>query len=320
MSADARALLDSLMGQTRNISLDEAKKTKGKNFMKDTVCKAYLLGFCPRSELAESKMAGKRHIKGCEKTHSDAMKDEFSAHPDKAKLQAEYEAQLLPVLEVLAREADQWVAREKANVSKNAGGGPVEVTKNTMTEEEKDQYNQLKEDMNKMMAAAEVEAEKGNVDGSKFKVMLADEIKEKVQELEEKHIQTFEVTARGEDVCEICGTRYEALTATNHARHAAHFTGKVHLGYVKIRDWIAELRKKRDGDKRPANDDDGKRERRRSKSRRDKRAGSRERDRRDDRRRSRSRNEKRGRSRDAERERHRHRSRSRGDRRGRGRD
>merc|ERR1719327_667527 len=135
-----------------------------------------------------------------------------------------------------------------------------------MTDEEKEQYNQLKEDMNKMMAAAEVEAEKGNVDGSKFKVMLADEIKEKVQELEEKHIQTFEVTARGEDVCEICGTRYEALTATNHARHAAHFQGKVHLGYVKIRDWIAELKKKRGirGDDR-----DERRDRRRSRSRQD---------------------------------------------------
>ena len=51
--------------------------------------------------------------------------------------------------------------------------------------EKKEQYDQMKADMDKMMASAEDEAEKGNIDGSKFKVMLADEIKEKIQELEE---------------------------------------------------------------------------------------------------------------------------------------
>merc|ERR1712107_148491 len=80
--------------------------------------------------------------------------------------------------------------------------------------------------MNKMMAAAEVGAEKGNVDGSKFKAILAHEIKDKMKELEEKYTVTYTVTHRGEEVCEICGTRYEALIATNHARHAAHFQAR----------------------------------------------------------------------------------------------
>jgi hypothetical protein len=299
--------------------LEESKKSKGKNFMKDNVCKAYMLGFCPLSELSESKMAGKRHIRACEKAHSDAMKAEFLDHPDKDKYQADYEKELLPVLDKLAREADAWVAREKANVEKVAGTTET-VTKNTMTDAQKEQYEQLKEDMNKMMAAAETEAEKGNFDGSKFKVMLADEVKAKITELEEKHISTFEVTQRGEDVCEICGTRYEALTATNHARHAAHFQGKVHIGYVKIREWIKTLNEKHNkSSKRPdKDDDDGKRERRRSRSRRERekpRATSRERERR----RSRSRKDRRGGSREPGRDRYRQRSRSRGDRRGRGR-
>lgn len=326
---ETRKLLDSLMGQTRNASMEEAKKTKGKNFMKDSVCKGYLLGFCPLSELSESKMAGKRKIKPCDKTHSDALVDEFHAHADRAKLQAEYEKQLLPVLEGLAREADSWVSREKANVKAVTGAPPEKVTSNTMTEEQKESYDAMKADLNRMLAAAEEEAEKGNVDASKFKVMLADEVKEKVQELEEKHLVTYEVTHRGEDVCEICGTRFESQTVQNHARHMAHFRGKVHLAYVKIREWIADLKKKRgieesnitttdrrDGDRGGS----PRRERRKSRSRREKerpRAGSREREqgRERERRRSRSR-----RDRDGDRERYRQRSRSRGDRRGRGRD
>lgn len=230
--------------------MEEAKKTKGKNFMAENVCKFHLLGFCPMSELAESKMAGKRNIVDCRKVHSDAMKAEYEQYPDKDSVKGEYERALLPVMEGLLREADAWVAREKANIQKQ-DGPPEKVTTNNMPPSIKEQYDQLKEDMGKMMAAAESEAEKGNVAGSKFKVMLADEIKAKVQELEEKYIVTYTVTHRGEEVCEICGTRYEALTATNHARHAAHFQGKVHLGYVKIRKWVKELRSKhREADSR----------------------------------------------------------------------
>lgn len=330
---ETRKLLDSLMGNSRNASSEEAKKTKGENFKKDNVCKGYLLGFCPTSELSDSKMAVKRRIKSCTKTHSDAMKDEFENHPETEKYKRDYEMQLLPVLEGMAKEADAWVAREKANVKQTVTGEPVKVTTNSMTDAEKETYDALKADLDKMMAAAETEAEAGNIDGSKFKVMLADEIKEKVQEMDEKYFQTFEVTHRGEDVCEICGTRYEALTATNHARHAAHFQGKVHLGYVKIRDWIADLKKgQRRGDdsggKRDVGVDErdgGRRERRRSRSRREQADRPRE----SDRRRSRSRRDRepdRGRReperdrRDGDRGGPRQRSRSRGERRGRGRD
>jgi len=52
--------------------------------------------------------------------------------------------------------------------------------------------------MNKMMAAAEEVAEKGDVEGSKFKVILAGEIKAKMKELEEKYTVTYTVTHRGE--------------------------------------------------------------------------------------------------------------------------
>lgn len=323
---DARKLLDSLMGQSRDASFEEAKKNKGENFKKDNVCKPFLLGFCPCSELAESKMAGKRNISDCKKVHSDAMRDEFNRHPEKERIKVEYEKSLLPVLEGLVREADAWVSRERANVSK-ISIDPEQVTANNMPPSVLEQYEQLKKDMNKMIAAAEAEAEKGNVDGSKFKVMLADEIKDKVKELDDKYIATYTVTHRGEEVCDICGTRYEALTSTNQARHNAHFKGKVHLSYAKIREWITDLRKKnreedrgrpredRDGRDRgrddrgkdkdrgrgdEAGDADGGKRRSRSRSRRERRRSRSRRDRRD---RSRDRRDRRDRSRSRERRR-----------------
>ena len=62
----------------------------------------------------------------------------------------------------------------------------------------------------------------------------------KVTEIEEQY-PSYTVTLKEEWVCDICGTRTEAVTEQNEARFAAHFTGKVHQGYAKIRDWVKVL-------------------------------------------------------------------------------
>mmetsp|Transcript_553 Transcript_553/g.1326 ORF Transcript_553/g.1326 Transcript_553/m.1326 type:complete len:317 (-) Transcript_553:11-961(-) len=311
---DARKLLDSLMGTSRDAALEEAKKTKGKNFTADNVCKHYLLGFCPQYELGNSKLTTKRNLGECHKVHSDAMKSEYEAHPDKEKYRTEYEKQFLPFLESQVREADAWVARERANVQKTAAAGAIEKTTiNTMPDAVKEQVAELTKDMNKMMASAEDLAEKGDIEGSRFKVELADEIKEKIKDIEDRH-PSYTVTLKEEWVCDVCGTRTEAVNEHNTARFKAHFTGKVHLGYEKMREWVKKIRaRQRDADvstsRREAADDT--RRRGGSRSRGD-RSSAREADTERRRRRSRSREE---RSRGGDRDRRR--SRSRGEDRGR---
>mmetsp|Transcript_40595 Transcript_40595/g.116232 ORF Transcript_40595/g.116232 Transcript_40595/m.116232 type:complete len:361 (-) Transcript_40595:8-1090(-) len=282
---EMRKMLDSLMGQSRDASLDEAKKNKGKNFTAPNVCKFHLLGFCPQNELGNSKLTTKRNLGECTKVHSDAMKQEYEEHPEKAKFQDEYEKQLLPFLESQVREADAWVSREKANARKG-DGKKEETTVSSMPVAVKEQVAQLTADMNKMMAAAEELAEKGDIGGSKFKVVLADEIKKKVTEIEEQY-PSYTVTLKEEWVCDICGTRTEAVTEQNETRFAAHFTGKVHQGYAKIREWVKILREKQrkeDGGRREGSRD---RDRRRSRDREKPGAGEKDQERR--RRRSRSR-------------------------------
>lgn len=307
---EVRKLLDSLMGQSRDADLMEAKKNKGKNFTQDNVCKFYLLGFCPQWELANSKLTTKRNLGQCCKVHSEAMKQEFEEHPEKEKYQAEYERSFLPFLEGQVREADAWVTRERANAQKAEATAREKTTVQTMPANVKEQITQLEADMNKMMASAEELAENGDIEGSKFKVVLAEEIKNKVKEIETKH-PSYTVTLKEEWVCEVCGTRTEAVTENNETRFAAHFQGKVHVGYAKIRDWVKELRKKqRDGDERRGVYRDRSRDRgvrRRSRSR----GGDRDRDR--GRRRSRSRNDGNGEERRRRRSRSREQAKSAGD-------
>lgn len=308
--------------------MDEAKKTKGKNFIQENVCKFYLLGFCPQHELSNSKLTTKRNLGECHKVHSDAMKSEFEAHAEKEKYRVEYEKQFLPFLEAQVREADAWVARERANAQKAAAGASEKTTISTMPDSAKEQMAELTKDMNKMMASAEELAEKGDIEGSKFKVELAEEIKEKLQEIEDKY-PSYTVTLKEEWVCDVCGTRTEAVTEHNTSRFKAHFTGKVHVGYEKIREWASDIRKRQRGaevsrTRREEGDTDDRRRRKSSRSK-DRQGqgsgGAREADPDRKRRRSRSR-EDRGAARDEPRrdrggDRDRRRSRSRGEDRGR---
>mmetsp|Transcript_118886 Transcript_118886/g.296579 ORF Transcript_118886/g.296579 Transcript_118886/m.296579 type:complete len:339 (-) Transcript_118886:78-1094(-) len=260
---DARKLLDSLMGQTRDANTEDAKKMKGKNFTLDNVCKFHLLGFCPQHELQNSKLTTKRNLGECRKVHSDAMVAEYKAHPDKEKYRTEYEKEFLPFLEAQVREADAWVARERANAQKATANASEKTTISTMPDSVKEQVEALTQDMNKMMASAEELAEKGDIEGSQFKVTLAEEIKSKVKDIEDKH-PSYTVTLREEWVCEVCGTRTEAVTEQNTTRFQAHFTGKVHLGYAKIREWVKDIRKRqRDADVSRSKKEEAEREERR---------------------------------------------------------
>jgi len=243
---DAKSLLDSLMGASRNQDLKEQKKNKGNNFKADSVCKHYLVGFCPSQELAETKLSrvkGGQPMNECKLTHSDAMKSEFEAHSDHKKLCIEYERSLLSALDKLVRDADSLASKERDTVKKNEVEVPGSTQMKKMPQSTELEISRLTKDMNKLMAAAEENAEKGDVDGSKFKVTLAEEIKSKIDELKADYVRPIS-KYRGEEVCEVCGQRLEAFDPKNPSRHEAHFTGLVHNSYIKIRDWFKTLKKK----------------------------------------------------------------------------
>eukprot|EP00927_Polykrikos_kofoidii_P007158 TRINITY_DN1290_c0_g1_i2.p1 TRINITY_DN1290_c0_g1~~TRINITY_DN1290_c0_g1_i2.p1 ORF type:complete len:301 (-),score=60.21 TRINITY_DN1290_c0_g1_i2:71-973(-) len=228
---EARKLLDSLMGSHRNVDRKLAKAKQGQNFLEDNICKLYLLGFCPQHE--DLFHSTKRDIGSCPKVHSDAMKAEFEAHPESARYRVKYERDLRHYLEELVRLADDWVARERRNIQTSnqliEEAGPNEVARV--------EIKSLSDQASLLLAEAESFAESGNLVESKNKVNLAEELKQKAAGWEDKAR-----AARTEDVCEVCGSRMESGDA-GFARYR-HREGKVHIGYVKIREWLAELREK----------------------------------------------------------------------------
>lgn len=113
----ARAMLDSLMGPSRDQSLTERS---GEEFREANVCKHYLVGYCPDTVLGKKLAACRAEFDrpsivnpGCTKLHSVALRTEYQQHKDFAKFQREYEESLLKYLESIVREADGKAMYEK---------------------------------------------------------------------------------------------------------------------------------------------------------------------------------------------------------------
>lgn len=279
---DARKLLDSLMGPSRDKSKEEQQRADG---WKDrNVCKRFLVGFCP-NDCEDNWFKNTRRDPGtCNKVHSERLKKQFQEHPDRPKYEAEYEKDFLIFLEGLVFEADAWIGREKGNC-KPAGKVtriPPNVNQNMVA---------LQEQAEKLMADAEDLAEKGELVSSKEAVRRADELRKDMEATREKY--TF--MSVGEEVCEVCGVR---CNPDDQEHYRAHFDGKLHEGYTRVRQTVKDLREKLKQTPPPKRDEAADRERRRDGGR--ERAEEKGRDRSRDRGRERPRD--RSRERDRERE------------------
>jgi len=225
---DARKLLDSLMGQTRDVDLKEAKKTKGQNFKEEDVCKFHLLGFCPIDQQLFRNT--KRHLGDCPKVHSNALKEEYEEHPKKEEYQARYLKDVIRYLESVVRTADEAVVRVKRNID----AANKDLEEKGPNDVAKQEIEKIRQQCNNLLKEAEELAEEGNITGSKEKQELFQETKAKADEWEQK----CKVPIK-EEVCEICGLRPEDGDGM---RKFAHTEGKIHIGFMVCREWLTKFR------------------------------------------------------------------------------
>lgn len=225
---DARALLDSLMGPSRDKSAKEQQR--GDGWKDKNVCKRYLIGFCPNNVQDNWFKNTKRDVGTCTKIHSDRLKDDFEKHPEKERYEIEYERDFLFYLEGLIREADAWIAREKRNC-KPAG---IDLP---LPQRVKDQIDGMKTQSDSLMKMAEELAEKSDIPASKEAVQAADRLREEIETVKNQN----KVVTTGEEVCEVCGVRCQPGEI---ADYQAHLDGKLHEAYALIRQKTKELREK----------------------------------------------------------------------------
>lgn len=292
MSAQAqmRALLDQLMGTSRDG--DETRQRV--KYSDERVCKSHLLDCCPHDILAGTRM----DLGECTKVHDLALRADYEiACKERDPF---FELDAMDHLESFIAECDRRTDLAKKRLAETQEEISAEVSIKA------ERVHELNEEIGKLLAKAEQLGAEGNVDEAQKVLMEVEAVRTLKREAEEEYRNSMPASSFQQQklrVCEVCSA-YLGLH-DNDRRLADHFGGKLHLGFIQIREKLEHLQKAVAEKQAKRNQERLKRREREERGSRRSKSGSR------DHRRSRSRDRRRRRSRSASRERKRSRSRSR---------
>ncbi|XP_011498965.1 PREDICTED: putative RNA-binding protein Luc7-like 2 [Ceratosolen solmsi marchali] len=284
-----RAMLDQLMGTGRN---GENNKFQVK-YSDPKVCKSFLLACCPHEILSSTRM----DLGECPQIHDLALRADFEAA--QKKKDHFYDIDAMEHLQSFIADCDRRTEQAKQRLAETQEELSAEVAAKA------NNVHVLAEEIGKKLAKAEQLGEEGFVEESMKLMGEIDELRKKKNEAEQEYRNSMPASSYQQQklrVCEVCSA-YLGIH-DNDRRLADHFGGKLHLGFIKIREKLSELEKTM-GERRKEKRDSmidraGSRHRSRSRDR------SRDRDRERDRDRDRDRSYRdRVRERDRERERER---------------
>ncbi|XP_070803145.1 putative RNA-binding protein Luc7-like 2 isoform X1 [Pituophis catenifer annectens] len=278
-------------------------------FSDDRVCKSHLLNCCPHDVLSGTRM----DLGECLKVHDLALRADYEIASKEQDFFFELDA--MDHLQSFIADCDRRTEVAKKRLAETQEEISAEVAAKA------ERVHELNEEIGKLLAKVEQLGADGNVEESQKVMDEVEKARAKKREAEEVYRNSMPASSFQQQklrVCEVCSA-YLGLH-DNDRRLADHFGGKLHLGFIEIREKLEELRRivadkqeKRNQERLKRREEREKEEReklRRSRSHSKNPKRSRSRDRRRHRSRSSSRErKKRTRSRSRE-KRHRHRSRS----------
>uniref|UniRef100_A0A1I8GN75 RNA-binding protein Luc7-like 2 n=1 Tax=Macrostomum lignano TaxID=282301 RepID=A0A1I8GN75_9PLAT len=220
-----RAMLDELMGTNR-----DGEKPKLR-FDDPSVCKCFLLGCCPHEILQGTRM----DIGDCPNVHDVALKADYTQARDRRRYNFEYDA--LNHLENFIGECDRRTEQAKKR---------LRDTQEDLSEdasEKAELISKLGEEIGTKLANAEKLGAEGKVDESLKLMKEVDELSRKKGDVEKEFRDCMPNNTYQQQklrVCEICSAFLGIHD--NDRRLADHFGGKLHLGFIEIREHLSELR------------------------------------------------------------------------------
>ena len=140
-------------------------------------------------------------------------------------------------LDKVTRECDMFIGKEKIKCRPKGTGG---VT-TRMPPDVQEKYDALKKEHQKLVKEAEEVADE-SLSRSKELTQRAVDVELDISDYEKRY--RFEYP--GEEVCDVCGVRYASQKEDNPDWHerASHLNGKMHHGWLQIRQKLQELREK----------------------------------------------------------------------------
>jgi len=221
-----RAMLDSMMGTARN------GESKGMKFSAPEVCKSYLLGCCPHDILSATRM----DMGECNKHHDLALRADWElAQKTKDYF---YDVDSFDHIASFVGDCDRKTEGSKLKLIETQEMLSDEVTTKANS------VHDLAEEIGKKLAAAEQMGAEGQVEESMKLMEEVEDIRKVKAEAEQDYRNSMPASSYQQQklrVCEVCSA-YLGIH-DNDRRLADHFGGKLHLGFIQIREKLEELRK-----------------------------------------------------------------------------
>ncbi|XP_037620662.1 LUC7 domain-containing protein isoform X3 [Sebastes umbrosus] len=230
MSAQAqmRAMLDQLMGTGR----DGDTMRQRIKFTDERVCKSHLLDSCPHDILSGTRM----DLGECMKVHDLALRADYEI----ASKEQEYffELDAAEHLQSFIADCDRRTELAKKRLAETQDEISAEVAAKA------ERVHELNEEIGKLLARAEQLGGEGNVDEAQQLLEMVEKTRGLKKEAEDVYRNSMPASSFQQQklrVCEVCSA-YLGLH-DNDRRLADHFGGKLHIGFIEIREKLDRLRK-----------------------------------------------------------------------------
>lgn len=295
-----RALLDELMGAARNLTEDERKGYKEVTWDDKEVCGFYMVRFCPHDLFVNTRS----DLGACPNIHDPKLKESFEKDPRHDAYVPRFEAELAHFCEKLVMDLDRRVRRGRERLDQEVAIPPPPP----ISAEKSEQLSVLEEKIKNLLEQVETLGEAGKVDEAEALMRKVDILNaEKTALTQQSQNLLMLAQEKKMALCEICGSFLIANDAAE--RTQSHVTGKQHIGYGMVRDFLEEHKvakeKAREEERLAREREEEERKKRREKEyeSRGRRSDSADRDRRRDRDQDRDRYRERDRDRERSRER-----------------
>jgi hypothetical protein len=212
------------MGMDRDSIYDDSRKL---DFKDPSICKYNLVGFCPFQEFLNTKS----DIGRCKYAkHEGYLRDRYQG--EERENEEDYERELMLLLEDLLIGTEKRKVRTKEKLKSN------KTNASDCNESIEEQMNGFECQLYDIFSKMEVLGMCGRVKESFNLIHEAEQIRGKLERLREQYA-TKSANENKMTICEVCG----ALLILNETqkRLSKHYEGKLHRGFVKLRNKLADL-------------------------------------------------------------------------------
>ncbi|KAL2555978.1 LUC7 N-terminus domain-containing protein [Forsythia ovata] len=230
-----RALLDELMGTARNLTEEERKGYKEIRWDDKEVCGFYMVRFCPHDLFVNTRS----DLGVCLRIHDPKLKESFEKSPRHDSYVPKFEAELAHFCEKLVSDLDRRVKRGQERLEQEVEVPPPLP----LSAGKSEQLSVLEEKIKNLLEQVESLGETGKVDEAEALMRKVDTLNAEKTALTQQPQQDKLLMIAQEKkmaLCEICGSFLVANDAAE--RTQSHVTGKQHMGYGMVRDFLSEYK------------------------------------------------------------------------------